>query len=435
LEELSIMTTQHQRSDSNLADRFGNPIDPSVGYARGKILSSSLDEAKRREHAMEIIRIRAAEQGKSSFYNLTGLHRDYPVPSNKISWAEEWIGSAFYWDELVEMAKEHFGGGVEHDVAVFNRCSAGIIATCLALAKPQSTVLSVVPGKRSHPSIGRGVRLANAQLEQANSIPAVEACISTDDVSLVVITGVSSELEVVAEDFLLEVIRLAKAKNVPVFLDDAYGARLRPIIYHQPKTLKTGADIGVTACDKAGLGGPRAGLMVGRSDLIESIVTRGGELGLEARPPLALGVWASLAKFDPANLCREVDFGQTFYEHLSAHFGRERIIKSGLGASIPAEDVLDLVQSFSGVDENLSLVPAEITTGIGLYWLQSYGIISVNALGQPGASIWLRFKSDPAEVERFGGAAALIEAIDDGLQFVAKKTTSASDMRRLILGE
>jgi len=429
------MTIQHQGSDLNLADRFGNPIDPSVGYARGKILSSSLDEAKRREYAMEIIRIRAAEQGRSSFYNLTGLHRDYPVPSNKINWAEEWIGPAFYWDELVRLAKEHFGGGVEHDVAVFNRCSAGIIAACLALAKPHSTVLSVVPGKRSHPSIGRGARLANAQLEQANSIATVEACLSTDDVSLVVITGVSSELEVIAEDFLLEVIRLAKAKKIPVFLDDAYGTRLRPIIYHQPKTLKTGADIGVTACDKAGLGGPRAGLMVGRSDLIESIVTRAGELGLEARPPLALGVWASLTKFDPANLCREVEFGQTFYDHLIAHFGREKIIKSGLGASIPAENVMDLMQSSSGVNEKLSLVPAEITAGIGMYWLERYGIISVNALGQPGASIWLRFKSDPIEVERFGGAAALIEAIKDGLDHVAKKAVSASDMRRLILGE
>ena len=142
-----------------------------------------------------------------------------------------------------------------------------------------------------------------------------------------------------------------------------------------------------------------------------------------------------MTKFDPVNLCREVEFGQTFYEHLSAHFGREKIIKSGLGASIPAEDVLDLVQSLSGVDEKLSLVPAEITTGIGMYWLERYGIISVNALGQPGASIWMRFKSDPAEVERFGGVAALIEAIDAGLQFVANKVTSVLDMRRLILGE
>ena len=70
-----------------------------------------------------------------------------------------------------------------------------------------------------------------------------------------------------------------------------------------------------------------------------------------------------------------------------------------------------------------------------MYWLKRYGIISVNALGQPGASIWLRFKSDPVEVERFGGAAALIEALDDGLRFVAKKAASVSDMRRLILGK
>ncbi len=429
------MATRPQSPDLKSTDRFGNPIDPSVGYARGKILSSSLAEAKRREHAMEIIRIRAAKQGKSSFYNLTGLHRGYPVPSSKIKWGEEWIGPAFYWDELVRLAKEHFGGGGEHDVAVFNRCSAGIIATCLALAKPQSTVLSVVPGKRSHPSIGRGARLANARLKQANTISAVEVCISADDVSLVVITGVSSELEVIAQDFLLEVIRLAKAKDVPVFLDDAYGTRLRPIIYDQPKTLQTGADIGVTACDKAGLSGPRAGLMVGRSDLIESIVTRAGELGLEARPPLSLGVWASLAKFDPANLRREVEFGQKFYDHLIEDFGGEKIVKSGLGASIPAENVMDLVQSLSDENEKLSFVPAEITAGIGMYWLGRYGIISVNALGQPGASIWLRFKSDPIEVERFGGVEALLEAIDDGLQFAAEKATSASAMRRLILGE
>ena len=85
--------------------------------------------------------------------------------------------------------------------------------------------------------------------------------------------------------------------------------------------------------------------------------------------------------------------------------------------------------------EKISLVPAEVTAGIGLFWLERYGIISVNALGQPGASIWLRFKPDPVEVERFGGVAALVEAIDDGLQFVAKKAMSASDMRRLILGE
>lgn len=428
------MVKQQQRSDSDLCDRFGNRIDPLVGYARGRILSSSLDEAKRREHAMHIIRVRAAKEGQTCFYNLTGLHRDYPISSNTISWAEEWIGPAFYWDELVQMAKEHFGGGVEHDVAVFNRCSAGIVATCLALAKPQSTVLSVVPGNRSHPSIGRGVKLAQAHLEQANSIPAVKACLARDDVSLVVITGVSSELEIIAENFLMAVIKIVKAKDIPVLLDDAYGTRLRPIIYHQPQTMATGVDIGITACDKAGLGGPRAGLMVGRSEFMESVVTCAGELGLEARPPLALGVWASLKEFDQIHLRREVEFGQELYKRLSEHFGSEKIIKSGLGASISAEDVLDLLQSMRRSKEKISLVPAEVTAGIGMFWLERYGIISVNALGQPGASIWLRFKPDPVEVERFGGVTVLVEVIEHGLKFVAEKVTSISEMRRLILG-
>ena len=59
----------------------------------------------------------------------------------------------------------------------------------------------------------------------------------------------------------------------------------------------------------------------------------------------------------------------------------------------------------------------------------------VNALGQPGASIWLRFKPSPDEVERFGGISALIEVLDEGLSFVAARANSIPAMRQLILGE
>ncbi len=417
----------------NSFDQCGYPIDPAVGYARGPILSSSLQEAKRRQYAMRIIKDRASAVGHDSFYNFTGLHRDYPAPPNRIAWGEEWVGPAFFWDELVEMARKHFGGRAKHQVAVFNRCSAAIIATCLALARPRSTVLSVVPGKRSHPSIGRGARLAKAQLVQTDTLSAVEERLADDDVSLIVITGVSSELEIINQDLLLDVVKLGQAKGIPVFLDDAYGTRLRPI-YGQPKTLETGVDIGVTACDKAGLGGPRAGLMVGRADLIGRIAAKAGELGLEARPPLALGVWASLAQFDPNHLHREVELGLRIYERLSGRFGEDKIIRSGLGASIPAEDVYSLVQSLRPTDDVLPVVPAEITSGIGMYWLEHHGVISVNALGQPGASIWLRFKPSPDEVERFGGVSALTDVLDEGLSFVAARASSIPAMRQLILG-
>ena len=158
--------------------RPGDRIDPSVGYARGPILTSSLDEARRRAYAVRLIRERAAALGHGGFYNFTGLHRDFPVPPDKVAWGEEWVGPAFFWDELDELAREHFGGDAGHEVAVFNRCSAGIISACLALARPGSIVVSVTPGTRSHPSIGRGARLAGAQLLQTTLPSDVEQWLS-----------------------------------------------------------------------------------------------------------------------------------------------------------------------------------------------------------------------------------------------------------------
>ncbi len=411
----------------------GDRIDPSVGYARGPILASSLDEAGRRAHAVRLIRERAAALGHDSFYNFTGLHRDFPVPPDKVAWGEEWVGPAFFWDELDQLARDHFGGDAGHEVAVFNRCSAGIIAACLALARPGSVVASVTPGARSHPSIGRGARLAGAQLRQTTLTSDVQRWLSAEDVSLMVITGVSSELEILDQDVLLTAVRLGRDAGVPVLLDDAYGTRLRPIVFGGLKTMGTGADLGVTACDKAGLGGPRAGLMVGEPGLLRQVAAKAAELGLEARPPLALGIWSSLRTFDPRHLREEYELGGEIYGALSGRFGEGRVVRSALGASMPADMVYELVREMTGHD--LPVAPGELTAGIGLYWLGEHGVISVNAMGQPGASIWLRFKPSPGELERFGGIPALLDIVERGIDHVAQRAHSVAEMRRLILGE
>jgi len=411
----------------------GERIDPSVGYARGPILASSLDEARRRAHALRLIRDRAAALGHDSFYNFTGLHRDFPVPPDKVAWGEEWVGPAFFWDELDQLARDHFGGEAGHEVAVFNRCSAGIIAACLALARPGSVVASVTPGARSHPSIGRGARLAAAQLRQTTLPSDVELWLAAEDVSLIVITGVSSELEILDQDVLLAAVRLGRDAGVPVLLDDAYGTRLRPIVFGGLKTMETGADLGVTACDKAGLGGPRAGLMVGEPLLMRQVAAKAAELGMEARPPLALGIWSSLRTFDPRHLREEYELGGEIYAALSGRFGEGRVVRSALGASMPADTVYGLVREMRGRD--LPVVPGELTAGIGLYWLGQHGVISVNAMGQPGASIWLRFKPSPGELERFGGIPALLDIVEGGIDRVAQQAHSVAEMRRLLLGE
>ncbi len=146
-------------------------------------------------------------------------------------------------------------------------------------------------------------------------------------------------------------------------------------------------------------------------------------------------MWTSLTQFDPDHLRGEVELGVEIYQRLSERFGPERVIRSALGASIPAEDVYELVRSASLNGGKLPVVPAEVTAGVGLYWLEHQGIISVNALGGPGASIWLRFKPAPIEVERFGGIPALVEAVEAGLDYVAQRAHSIPEMRRLILGE
>jgi L-seryl-tRNA(Ser) seleniumtransferase len=200
-------------------------------------------------------------------------------------------------------------------------------------------------------------------------------------------------------------------------------------------TMETGVNLGVTACDKAGMNGPRAGLMVGEKKFMELVNTKGAELGLEARAPLSAGIWASLKKFTSQALENEVAFGVKVYERLSKTYGESRVIKSGIGASLTAESAYALVKEIRGCKEDLPVSPGEVSAAIGMYWLKEYGMISVNALGQPGASIWLRFKPEPGVIEKMGGMDALAKAIDDGLRYVAENAHSLDAMKMLILGE
>lgn len=427
--------TQNGNDNQHMdTDAYGFPIDPTVGYARGPIIRSSLDESLRRLYALRLIQQRAVIHGTDSFYNLTGLHRDFGIAADTIPYGNEWTGPAFFWAEMEDLAREHFGGVREHAVAVFNRCSAGLIATCLALAQPGTTVLSVVPAERGHPSIARGIALSGARRRQVNTREEIRETLASRTVSLIVVTGVSSELAVIAQDVLAEAVRLGTAAGIPVLLDDAYGTRLRPIIYDQPTTLGSGADLGITSLDKAGGGGPRSGLMVGRADLVERVTAKATELGCEARTPIALAVWHSLNRFEPEELRREVAFGKEIFHALAARVGEHRVRLGGIGANITVEDAYELVRGLAACDDPLPVAPPEVTAAVGMYWLQRYGLLSVNALGGPGASVWLRFKPDPAEIDRFGGIAALVDAVEDGLRHVAQRAVDVTAMRALIMG-
>lgn len=104
------------------------------------------------------------EKGGDSLFNLTAHWTNHLVLNDQIPHGEEWIGPAAYWQEVVDMVRDHFGGNKLHGVAISNRTTAGIVATCLALIDPDFYVVSVIPGTRSHPSIIRGVQTAGSRL-------------------------------------------------------------------------------------------------------------------------------------------------------------------------------------------------------------------------------------------------------------------------------
>lgn len=413
-------------------DRHGHEIDPTVGYARGSVLSSSTEELRRYLHAQTLIRARLESAGPDSIQVFTGNMRDFPLRTTDLGRAvEEWQGSALFLDQLHDRVVEHLGGRPEHAVAAFNRTSAAIVAALSVLG--QEGIVSFAPEQGgAHPSVRRGAAVAGARLVQAATAAAVEAALAGGPAGVLVVTPVNSDLRCLGNDELLRAVEVARRHGVPVLVDDAYGARVRPILLDGPLSLQLGADLAVTNADKAGLPGPRAGVMAGDPTLLRRVQGRAAEWGMEARAPIALAVLRSLEAYSPDDVRDEVIAGEEMYAALCERFGTDRVSASPLGPVMAEDDVWAMVTDLSGGAQ--VLVPAEVTAAIGQVLLQR-GILTVNACGQPGSRVSIRFKAQRAELERAGGAVALARHLADAMTVVAGVVGDLDASRRLIVGE
>ena len=228
------------------------------------IINNSLDEVKKRENALSIIKDFVENEGRSSLFDLTGLSGGFIADSSEIDLLETYVGPAIFEEDLQEVGIQHMGG---EKVLALNRTSSGILATILALVNENSNVVHYLAKLPAHPSIPRSCRLVGANYSETDvfeefSIP--------DNTSLVVITGSTMDHQVIDEDEFKKVIEMAHERDIPVMVDDASGARLRTVIFNQAKACDLGADISITSTDKL-MPGPRGGLMAGREDLIDEI--------------------------------------------------------------------------------------------------------------------------------------------------------------------
>jgi L-seryl-tRNA(Ser) seleniumtransferase len=416
-------------------DSFGNPIDPGVGYARGRILADSCDEMARAAHARELARDRLLVHGVDSLFDFTGSPCDFPLWRRDNGLAlREFSGTARFAAELTRAGLQHMGGGDEQAVAVFNRTSAGIVAALLALTQPREAVISVTPGKPSHPSIRRAAALAQNTLVEVSGSQNTRAAIAGTRGRVVVITAVSSELATMPPGEFEDVITAAKQAGRIALVDDAYGARVRPLLLDQPAAIPAGADLAITSVQKAGLGGPRAGLLAGEARLVLSAATRASELGLEARAPLALAVLRALQRFEPIMLHGEVRAGERLHAEISSLFGPDRVTRTLLGPVVSEDDVLFAAVERAGGQPRTGIVPAEAGAALGTLLLKNHGVVTVNAVGMPGARASLRLKSTEQELDRFGGESAIGFAVDDSLARLGELLKDSAALSALLLG-
>ena len=415
------------------ADAFGNPIDPTVGYARGVFLDSSAAEVRRLRHAQRSAAAVVAERGVDSIGIFTGNARAFPLTPGDLDLAEEWVGPGRFADRLRDVAIDHLGGRLADAVAVVNRTSGGIVAAMVALSGDRPVVSVVPAGDRSHASVIRGCALAGAELVEIDEPDAIAATIDTVVPTLVVVTTVTSTLARLDDHVTRSAVSAAHDAGALVFMDEAYGARLRPVLHGGAKSLEIGADAAITNTDKAGLSGPRSGVIVGREDVVVAVLAKASELGIEARAPIALGALRSLEAFDPKILRQEVEDGRAVTDALIKVLGAEAVVRSELGPSLSEEAVARVVHTRPGGDA-LTLVPCEITALAGMVLLREHGVLTVNTHGQPGGRVSIRLKPTEGAVAGVGGPTVLAAALDRALSTVAAQGSDSAWVATTLFG-
>lgn len=413
-------------------DRFGNPIDPAAGFARGTILASAIEDSRRQQQGVALTRERVLRLGIESVGIFTGNRRDFLLPaSDLITLAEEWIGPSLYREALAAAIRAHLAAPPEAACFVFNRGSAALVASMLALA-PQGRVISVVPaGSRSHPSLRRGAVIAGAGFEEVEGIAALPTLLATP-ASVLALTTVTSSLARMPEADIAEAVALGHRAGVPVLVDDAYGARIRTVLHGGAPAFAHGADLVVTNGDKAGMPGPRAGIMAGEAALMARIVATASLVGMEARAPIAAGILRGLEIYTPDDLRHEAEQGAALTQALAARLG-EAVQSSDLGPIVSQDDVLALACARAGLAKP-PIVPVEASAALGMLLMPDHGILTTNIAGQPGSHPALRLKPAGPALERCGGVEAVAQAVDEGITRLAEMLAEPETIRPLLLG-
>ena len=324
-------------------------------------------ELKRLEKARAHIRNIMSEKGREYLYDLTGIAGGFEVSNADLELLETYVGPAIFSEKLNEVGVLHFGGAPTiHKAVGFNRTSAAIFSTIMALSNTVENVIHYVPKKPSHPSIPRSCKIFNLNYFESDEVD--EILNKIDEKTLTIITGATMDHKIVDLEDLKKIISYCNEKNSIVFIDDASGARLR-LLYNQPPALELNADLAVTSTDKL-MNGPRAGLLCGKKELIDKIYAEGLKFGLEAQAPILVAMINALKNFKLDDLKEALKRAENIdlSPLIDAGFQCEKTPTGFIIKNLSEDEYIN----------------------IALNMLKNYGIITITAAGMPGASKTLR---------------------------------------------
>jgi len=407
------------------ADRYGNPLDPIVRYARGTILKSTDEEVARMLRARHLVGERVRGKGKDSIYDLSGMNRgsgitaeDVPHLTSHVPFFERFEG------QTEPYALKHMGGdAAKHSALILNRVSAANFIVLTTVLRPGDRVLALAPaGGVSHPSTVRPIAMAGADLHEFHSYADLETAWRSEGAPrLLLITPISaSKRHIPFEDFT-RVLALPRAANTLVYVDDAHMAS-RVAFFEEPRAHQVGdIDLAVCSADKH-VAGPRAGVLVGRKDLITQIGSVAYELGLEAQAGQYVGVANALKNFDPRAVKQAGELAKQLLEVVAQQYGSHRAYLGGPGVSIGGEDVLEIALEQRGLKSKPGLVAVEAAGLVAMQMLEQDGILTIGAVSMPGSAPVVRLMMYPdgprLGVERIAasleaGIGRLAQVIDD----------------------
>lgn len=352
------------------------------------LINSLIDEGNRREAALKIIKSILQKNGREGFYDLTGLAGGFPILSEDKSLLETYAGPAVFEDAVQTLGKIHLGG---EKILALNRTSSGILATVLALVNKGDEIVHFLPKSPAHPSIPRSAELVGASYSEYENLDEFRVLNNT---SLVFITGSTMDHEVITKEDFIKVIEISKSKNIPVVVDDASGARLRTIVYKQPRAMDMGADIAITSTDKL-MDGPRGGLMSGNKDVMDLIKSKAHQFGLEAQAPLVAAMVRALENLSPEKILKAFSDKHDLNSALKDRF--KHIKETPTGVMLTPE-ALKMELQDRAIDTNLN--SNDLAFLFSMILLRDHGIITIPAVGMPGASATIRIDLASNDAER-----------------------------------